>query len=206
MSDKILFAFLEANLGKKLTKGLGLQIMRVASMLDPLISAENMEQILPEEHEGFVFAVERMEEILSELKLLHQEHWKETEGYRAEIPLNPDYMELIRHEHAGRFIVFTLRCDGRLVGNFSLFIAKSHQTQTLVASEDTLYVAPEARGTGAAKGLMEYSEKALHKLGVNQITASVKLVNNAGAFLQRMGYSHVADGYSKILKEENHVL
>lgn len=198
-----LIKLLKENLYQPITTELAADICMAAGSLSRLVTVEDLVQTKPETDNGMTFALERMENILDELKLLHEIHWAETEEYRHEIPLNPDYSEFIRHERAGRYMVFTLRREERLLGNFSLFVAKSHQTQTLIGSEDTLYVMPEVRKSGAARGLVSYGERALHRMGVRQITASVKLVNNAGVFLKRMGYEHVAEGYSKILEAQN---
>ena len=202
--SKLLFAFLDNNLGRTLDEAFGMEIMRVASMLDPLVDHEAIEQIAPMEHEGFVFAVERMENIQKEMEPLHLAHWNETEEHRHDLPFSPDYAAFIHYEQAGRYILFTIRRHERLVGNCAMYIDRSTHTQTLIASEDTLYLLPEARRGTVAKQFVAYCEAALKRLKVKEVTVTVKTVNRAGLFFQRMGYRHVENGLTKIL-EEDHV-
>lgn len=205
MSEKLLFAYLDANLGRKLDEALAVSIMRIASMIDPLISEEDIEQILPEEHDGFVFSVEQMEAIEGEMRPLHQAHWEETEAHRHGLKLDPDYGTFIRYERAGRFILFTLRREGHLIGNCAMYLDRSTHTKTLIATEDTLYLLPQARKGNVAKLFIAYCETALRRLGVKEITVTVKTVNRAGLFFQRLGYRHVENGLTKVLEEKNHV-
>lgn len=177
-----------------------MEILRVASMLDPLLDHEEIEQIIPVEHEGFVFAVERMEDIQTEMEPLHRAHWDETEAHRHDLPFNPDYKAFIQYEQAGRFILFTLRKNERLVGNCAMYIDRSTHTQTLIATEDTLYLLPEARKGTVAKEFIRFCEAALRRLRIKEITVTVKTVNRAGLFFQRMGYRHVENGLTKVLE------
>jgi N-acetylglutamate synthase-like GNAT family acetyltransferase len=100
----------------------------------------------------------------------------------------------------GRYVLFTLRNDGRLQGNCALYLDKNTHTQTLIATEDTLYLLPEARKGRAAKRFIEYCENSLKSLGVKEINVSVKTVNKAGRFFGMLGYRHVENGLSKILE------
>ncbi len=203
MTNRYLYKLLDANIGYPLTHELALSIMRVASMLEPLVEPENIGQIIPAEHEGFVFAVERMDAIEGEMRPLHLAHWGETEEHRHGLPFNPDYTTFIRYEAAGRYVLFTIREKGRLVGNCAMYLDRSTHTQTLIATEDTLYLLPQARRGTVAKRFIEYCEAALKSLGVKEISVSVKTVNRAGLFFQRMGYRHVENGLTKVLEEKN---
>lgn len=188
-------------MGRELTEGFALQIMNVATRLDPLLDVEDIEQIIPKEYEGFVFAVERMEDIQNEMIPLHIAHWNETETHRHGLVFNPDYRTFIQYERAGRFILFTLRKDEQLVGNCAMYIDRSTHTQTLMATEDTLYLLPEARRNGVAKHFIAYCETALKRLHIKEITVTVKTVNRAGLLFQRLGYKHVEDGLTKVLED-----
>lgn len=201
----ILFALLDANVGKELTHQLALDIVNAASRLEPLVAEEHIEKIIPEEKDGFVFAVERMEAIEGEMMPLHRAHWEETEAHRHALPFNPDYATFIRYERAGRYILFTLRHNGHLIGNCAMYLDRSTHTKTLIATEDTLYLLPQARKGNVAKHFIAYCETALKQLGVKEITVTVKTVNRAGLFFQRLGYRHVENGLTKVLEEKNHV-
>lgn len=199
--SRLLYAFLDANMGRELNEGFALQIMNVATRLDPLLDVEDIEQIIPEEYEGFVFAVERMEDIQNEMIPLHLAHWNETETHRHGLVFNPDYKTFIQYERAGRFILFTLRKEDKLVGNCAMYIDRSTHTQTLIATEDTLYLLPEARKGSTAKNFITYCEAALKRLRIREITVTVKTVNRAGLFFQRLGYKHVENGLTKVLED-----
>lgn len=198
--NKILFALLDQNIGFQLTHQLALEILNAASMPDPLIEAEAIARIQPEEHEGFVFSVERMADIKEEMKPLHRAHWEETEAHRHGLPFGPDYETFIQYEGSGRYILFTARKDGKLVGNCAMYIDRSTHTKTLIATEDTLYFLPESRKGTVAKRFIAYCEAALKSLCIREITVTVKTVNRAGLFFQRLGYRHVENGLTKVLE------
>ena len=195
-----LIALLKANMGLALTWDLAADIYVAAGRIETPVSPCDIERIQPRIHEDTVFARERMEDVVEEMKLLHQAHWHETEAHRHGLTLNPDYEIFIRYERAGRYVLFTLRNDGRLQGNCALCLDKSTHTQTLLATEDTLYLLPEARKRRAATHFIEYCENALKSLGVKEINVSVKTVNKAGRFFSMLGYRHVENGLSKILE------
>ncbi len=143
-----LIALLKANIGFPLTWDLAADICLEAGRLETLVSPGDIERIQPRIHGDAVMARERMEDIVEEMKLLHQAHWNETEMHRHGIALNPDYDAFIRYERAGRYVLFTLRNDGRLQGNCALYLDKNTHTHNLIATEDTLYlVAGSAEGT-----------------------------------------------------------
>lgn len=183
-----------------ITPQLALAICNAAGRVPVLLPQGRFEKIEPEECGPFVFARERMQDILEELMPLHQSHWKETEEHRHGLELKPDYDKFIQHEQAGRCAVFTLREDGRLLGNFSLYLSRSMHTQTLMATEDTLFLLPEARKGRTAGRFIGYAERGLKQLGVREINVSVKLVNKALRYFQIIGYQHVSNGLTKVLE------
>jgi len=155
---------------------------------------------------GLLFRAERMRDVLAELHPLHQAHWLETEKHRHGLPLAPDYDAMLADERAGRLVQFTARDERHeLVGNLRMYLGVSRHSGTKFATEDTLYLAPKARGGFTALALMRFAERALLSIGVREIRADSKLVNNAGALMRRMGYEPVATQYVKIFKESSHV-
>lgn len=160
----------------------------------------------PLEHQGYTFQVERFRDIMGELHLMHIEHWKETEGYRHGLQLQPDYLAMLDDERAGKLLQFTVRDGGEvLVGNLRMYIGQSRHTKTLTAREDTLFVVPSARTGLVGLTLMRYAERCLLKLGVRHIEADSKLVNKADVLMRRMGYEAVATKFAKTFGED-HVL
>lgn len=199
----MLIDILRANIGKTLTPEIAADLMLAADQIPTLIPFDVIEKIKPAEYGEFVFAHEKLEDIIDEMKPLHQSHYLETERHRHSIKFNPDYEAYFRQERAGRAVVFTLRKDGRLLGNFSLYITKSVHTKTLFSREDSLFLMPEARKGRTAMRFIQYGEKALGQIGVREINVSVKVINKASRFFQMIGYKHTDNGLSKILEVEN---
>ncbi|ODT85353.1 MAG: hypothetical protein ABS69_00850 [Nitrosomonadales bacterium SCN 54-20] len=142
-----------------------------------------------------------MDDIMDEVKPLHAAHWLETEQSRHGLALSPDYKEFVRYELSGRYVLFTVRHEGRLVGNCAMYLAKSAHTATLIATEDTLFLLQEARKGRNAQRFIDYCEKALYQIGVREIEVSVKTTNRAARFFQMLGYGRVEIGLKKVLEE-----
>lgn len=196
-----LVALLDAHMEQPLTPELAFCICSMADELPALIAPGDIARIEPARYREFTYAVERIVEIVDEIKPLHRAHWDETEGHRAGLPFNPDYATFARYERAGRYVLFTMRDEqGTLVGNCAMYLTRSAHTQTLMAREDTLYLVPQARRGRNAFRFVAYVERALHRLGAKEINITVKMVNEAGRFFRLLGYSHVEDGLTKILE------
>ena len=203
MINNQLFAILKSNMGLPLTPELAAGICLAADRIPTLIPLDAIGKIQSKDCQGFTFSVESIEAIVDEIKPLHRAHWDETEIYRHGLPFNPDYGTFIRYERAGRYILFTVRSAGKLSGNCAMYLDKSAHTQTLIATEDTLYLLPEARKGRVAKRLVGYVENALQVLAVSEINISVKTVNKAERFFRLLGYRHVENGLTKVLEVEN---
>ena len=143
---------LSANLGKSLTPELACEI-ELAALKQPGESIDPA-SLGATHHRGYEIRAERLAEILTELHPLHVAHWGETEVWRHHVPLNPDYMAMVAMEQSGRLIQFTVRHGGALVGNLRIFIQTSLHTQTLFASEDSLFIKKEHRGGFLAMALI----------------------------------------------------
>lgn len=200
LTHQNLRAALVAHLGQPLTPEVAAAIEVMAhgrqdESIDPA-------QFAPQAYKTYTFQLERFRDIVAELHTLHEQHWQETERHRHGIGLNPDYPALLIDEQAGRMLQFTVRDAARtLVGNLRLYLAHSRHTRTLHATEDTLYIVPEHRGGFMAVAFLRYAEQCLRDLGVAEMRADSKLVNNADVLMRRMGYQPVAMQFVKILKE-----
>ena len=197
----MLIDILKANIGQSLTPELAADIMLAAQQIPTLIPFYDIDRIQPEQYREFTFAIEWIQDIAEEIKPLHRAHWNETESHRHDLPFNPDYETFIRYERAGRYVLFTLRKDGELLGNCAMYLDKSAHTQTLIATEDTLYLLPRARKGRAAIKFVAYIEKALKQIGAAEINITVKTVNTASKFFAALGYVHVENGLTKILED-----
>ncbi len=154
------------------------------------------------EYAGYRIGVERFSQIVDEMHALHLLHWQETEKHRHGLQMNPDYLGVIARERAGALIQFTMRAsDLALVGNLRMFIATSLHTQTRYASEDTLFIHPDHRGSFAVMALMRFAESSLHAIGIREIRVNSKLINKADVLMRRMGYDPVATESVKFLED-----
>jgi hypothetical protein len=203
MNNASLISILKAHIGAPLSPDLAADILLAADRLSTLVPADIIDKIRPEDCQGFTFACERIEDIADEIKPLHRAHWDETEEHRHGLPFNPDYAAFIRYERAGRYFLFTLRSEGKLSGNCAMYLDKSAHTQTIIATEDTLYLLPCARKDRMASRFVAYVENAVRQLGAKEINITVKTVNKAGRFFRLLGYRHVENGLTKILEVEN---
>lgn len=202
--SQALIALLQANRNRPLDGELAARIYALAVQMERLVPQDAIDGIVPERHGDVTFARECMHEVMDEIKPLHRAHWDETEGHRHGLPFDPAYHTFIQYELAGRYVLFTLREGGRMVGNCAMYLDRSAHTQTLIATEDTLYLLPEARRGRIAHRFVGYVERALASLGAREICITVKTVNRAERFFRLLGYRHVENGLTKIL-EERHV-
>ena len=195
-----LIAVLKKKIGTVLTWQDAADIYVQATRVSVLVPQSVIKQIEPQQCGDFTFARERMEDIIGEMKPLHEAHWNETETERHGLELNPDYETFIRYERAGRYILFTLRdAAGVLVGNCAMYLDTSTHTQTLLATEDTLFLLPEARKGRTAMHFVSFIERSLHQLGAKEIHITVKKVNKAEKFFRFLGYVHAENGFLKML-------
>lgn len=149
---------------------------------------------------SYEFAMEPMTDaLLAELHPLHARHWQETEAYRHGIPLAPQYERLQALNKQGRYVVFTVRRDGELVGDCSVHLYTSAHTSTLAAKEDTLFIAPEHRLGRLAFRFTKYVIKRLAEIGARELTVSAKVGTRSERFFERMGMRFVAREYHTYL-------
>lgn len=201
MASDYLINILLEHIGKPLTKELAADICTAADELTKLVPDETFDHVRAKEYNDYVFNVELMEDLKDEIKPLHLAHWNETEEHRHDLPFNPDYRVFVRYEQANRYVLFTLRDEEwKLVGNCAMYLDMSAHTQTLIATEDTLYLLPQARRGRMAFKFVKYVEDTLAAMGVKEINISVKVVNKAGRFFHLLGYRHVENGLIKILE------
>lgn len=143
---------------------------------------------------------ERLVNILADIRPMHRAHWEETEAYRHGLVFAPDYEAALAAEASGEYLLLTARTStGELAGNYTFWLTKSRHTGTLVASEDTMYIAPQHRRGRLFKRFADYGERAVAAFGARELRLSTKTTNDVGQMLPRMGYRHVANQYVKLL-------
>lgn len=193
-----LIELLRANIGKPLTSDLAADI---CCTVEPKRAAPIP---APEWFGGAAtgpvsFQVERMADVVEEIRALHAAHWEETEQYRADVGLDVDYDQYIAVENAGAFLLVTARCDGELAGYFMFVLHTSRHSSKYVAAEDAFYLQPAFRRGFTFLRMLRFAEACLMRIGVKQITCSVKLTCDISPVMERAGYYHCAKLFTKVL-------
>jgi GNAT superfamily N-acetyltransferase len=148
------------------------------------------------------YGSEHLETIIKEVSELWRANWEETERYHREIPFNPDYQQYFRLDHEGKFRLYTVRDNGRLMGHIGFVVAPHRHTQTLVAGEEFFYLRPEARRGWVAAKLLRFAFACL-RWEIPKIS-EIKIVNkhltaDTGKLLERLGMKCVAKLYNIVL-------
>jgi hypothetical protein len=193
---------LGSNLGCVLTPELAAMIEHLAT--DRADNARDPASFEPRAYGGLVFQVESFRDILPELEDLHQQHFAETEQHLRGVALNPNYTYMANRERNGTLIQFTARAaDGTLAGNLRMYLGESLHTGRQFAEEDTFYLLPEYRKGATALSFLRYAEEALvGMVGVVEVRANSKIVNQAHRLMEYRGYRHVANQYVKLFEKE----
>lgn len=151
------------------------------------------------EFNGVKFGVEPMEFILEELKVLHKMQWDELTMGDQGLELLPDYDKLLAGNLDGKYIVFTARKGGDLIGNCGVWLYESSHTRDLMAKEDTLFLHPAHRKGLVGVRFFKYCEEVLRQLGVVEVTFTVSPKNNVWKVWQRLGYELKMYQMAKVL-------
>jgi hypothetical protein len=139
------------------------------------------------------FAMEKLRDIMSEVRPLWTMHYAETEGYRQQ-PMKPDEAQFLRMEESGMWRQFTARnAVGALVGHMGFIVHTNRHTSTKTAVEDYFYLLPEHRAGFNAVRFLRYVIGQLKAEQCAQIGMSSKLTNDITPLLKRVGFKHVAN-------------
>lgn len=186
------------NAGQVLTPELVAGILQGAAFVPPAyIDVAQFETV---SCGSYTFAVERFAPAIEELRPLHVAHYSETEKHRHGLPLQFDYTGTAEQDYLGRYLLFTVRRNGELVGHCGQRISRSAHTQTLFADEDALFLRADCRGGRTSIRFIEYMESCLTKIGVRELRVSAKLVNSADKLLIKCGFVPVATQLVKIIE------
>jgi GNAT superfamily N-acetyltransferase len=152
----------------------------------------------------FVLGLEKIANMRDEIRVLHEQHYQETETLYMQEPFDPDYPRYIAGEKNGTFVAFTCRnAGGEMVGYLQYYVYRSMHSQSMLqAREDALFLTKKVRGVGIAPKLLKYAEHCLAQLGCTHVGMSSKAPcggPDLDAFLRRMDYTPVAMYYVKKL-------
>jgi len=136
-----------------------------------------------------------------EARPLLEKHWEEIAINKDHIKLNPDWDAYADLEASGNLKIFTARNDGALVGYFVVFVRKHiHYKDHLFAHNDILFLSEPYRKGYTGIKLIKFAEECLKADGVSVLTINTKTHRPFDGVLQRLGFNHVENIYSKLLR------
>lgn len=137
-----------------------------------------------------VFKEEKLFDVIAEVDALLKMHYEEVAMHRDTIKLNPMWDDYSALERMGRFVIYTVRENDRLVGYSAFFINKHmHYADTVCAVNDVIFLHPDHRKSTAGYRLIKFSHEQLKMRGdVNKAIWHVKHSKDWSAILHKLGY------------------
>lgn len=149
-----------------------------------------------------IYAIESYAEIVEDIKPLLVEHWEEIAVNHDAIPLGPDFDFYKRLNEAGSLIFYAARQEDKLVGYGIYYLTPSHPhyKTSFWAVSDIVFIHPDYRNAGFAKGLFSFIERDLIHRGVNVIMTGTKVAHPALAtLLKSLDYFPIDITFGKLL-------
>ena len=138
----------------------------------------------------------------ADAKDLLEKHWEEIALNKHTIKLNPDWEAYHNLEDTGSLKIFTARDSGKLIGYFIVICRKHlHYVDHVFAFNDVLYLAQEYRKSLTGANLMKFAENCLKEDGTSALVVNTKRHKPFDSLLEWLGYSHVENVYTKLLRE-----
>lgn len=133
--------------------------------------------------------LESLFDILPEMEELIELHYQEIALNKDVIKLKPIWSEYKKLEDNKQFYLITARMEKQLVG-YSAFFLKPHihYEDTIVASNDVLFLKKEYREGRIGLKLIKFSEQKMKELGAHKITWHIKVTNDFRPMFHRMNY------------------
>lgn len=143
---------------------------------------------------------ERLFDIIGEVEPLLAAHYEELTLNKERVVLDPKWDEYAALEQIGRFVVFTAREDGRLIGYNAFFtVTHMHYAGLSMAINDVLYLSKGHRLGRTGIRLIQFAEQSLQKMGIGKLTYHIKYSLDWSAILHRMGYADEEKVVGKLL-------
>lgn len=144
-----------------------------------------------------IFTIEKFSDNVETLKELSQLHYKEVAPY-DDIPLNVQWARFIKLNELDVLKMYGVRKDTKLVGYALFFIQDSLEySPSLQASLNNIFIHPDFRGRGL--DFISWCDEQLKEEGVQVVYHHVKVKNDYGVALEKIGYKKMNIDYSKRL-------
>lgn len=155
----------------------------------------------------YTFGWDRLRAVLDDpnLRDLILEQAEELSVFRDHFAPDPDWPLLLGLEAAGQFKVFSVRCEGLLVGYIPFYLVRHPHYRTILwATADNYYVDPAHRAR-AGMPMFRRAVEALEKLDVRVIAVHDKIHTDRenvgmGDLFARLGFTAIERLYAKVLK------
>lgn len=148
-----------------------------------------------------IFKEESIEECWKELDELSHEHYDDLAPYK-DIPMKVDWARYIRLQKNDNLVAYIARDDsGKLQGYCGFFL--SHPLDfsgSFQANLVNLFVSKESRGFGVK--FILWCEEQLKEKNVQVVYQHVKVFNDHGGLLEKLGYEKMNIEYCKRLDKE----
>ena len=147
------------------------------------------------------FQVEQLYPFVHEAMDLFQRHYEEIAERTDVIKLDPN-LELYNELHRkGALEIHTAREDGQLIGYSLWFLSQHvHYKQSLTASSDVLYIAPEHRKGMLGVKFIKWTTEEVKKRKPQRIMFHVKPFLDYSPILERNGAHFFEKIYSIVLE------
>ena len=147
-----------------------------------------------------IYATEKYEDILPELKEIYIPFFKEVDIYPEKPEPNVDHWQFIALDEANSLQLVTAREDGKLVGFHISSIQKDIFYQHITTGYVLCYyLLPEYRGNGNGTKMFVYADESFKKRGVERIFMSRKIYIDNEKLFENLGYRQLEAGYTKCL-------
>jgi N-acetylglutamate synthase-like GNAT family acetyltransferase len=135
-----------------------------------------------------------------EAKELLNMHYDEIALNKDLLKLNPSIEQYETAEKNGILKIFTARSEGKIVGYFAVLVNKSlHYQDHLYATNDVIFLHPDHRKGYTASKLIKFSIECLAQDGVSMLFMNTKIHKPFDLLLQRLGFQHIENVYTKRL-------
>ena len=147
-----------------------------------------------------LFQQEFFSDCYDEAKELLNMHYEEIALNKDFIKLNPSIEQYEDAERLGILKIFTARDEGKIVGYFAVLVTRSlHYQDHLYATNDVIFLHPDHRKGFTASKLIKFSIECLVQDSVSVLFINTKIHKPFDLLLQRLGFKHVENVYSKRL-------
>ena len=139
--------------------------------------------------------------LINEMLPLLEEHRLEISAF-TDMRLNPCVEQYVTLYAMGMYKVYVARDNtNKIIAYAGYFVQPNfHYQDYTYATQDVVYVQKTRRGAMMGSRLLGFADEQLQLFGVDVVTHHVKVKQDFGVLLQRLGYKWIEKIYMKRLK------